>query len=132
MTESPPFHVLVLDDDPVYRPLVHELLTEEGCTVTTAGTGGEALVTLEQCVRSGRGGPDVVLTDWRLPDMDGRTFIGRYHALPGPHAPVVVVTADSGAARRATAVGASAVLEKPFDLSDLLDLLARYTPCIAG
>lgn len=121
-------HVVLVDDDPILLPLVSELLTDEGCTVATASTG-EAGIHLLRTLGDRR--PDVIVTDWRLTDMDGGCFIARYRTLPGPHAPVVVLTADSKAAQQAPTVGAASVVEKPFQVLDLLRVLAAYTTCIA-
>lgn len=117
-------HVVLLDDDQQLRQVVQELLDDEGCTVATVANGNDAL----QLVKSAQ--PDVILTDWRLRDMTGGVFLSHYHALPGPHAPVVVLTADRTAIGAAYEAGAVKVLEKPFNLEELLKVVSLYSPCI--
>ena len=57
--------------------------------------------------------PDVVLPDFNMPGCDGRCFLEGCRALPGPRAPVVLVTASRYARQRATEVGADEYLGKP-------------------
>jgi two-component system cell cycle response regulator len=61
----PACRVLVVDDDELVRDHLVELLKHGGYDVTCAGSGGEALRTLDSthC--------QVVLTDWKMPEMDG-------------------------------------------------------------
>ena len=66
-----------------------------------------------------------------MPVLNGWEFARRYRARPGPHAPIVCVTAAAGAAAvaaRGAQVGAVASLGKPFDLEELLALVRRYAP----
>ena len=131
-------HVLVVEDDDVIRALMGELLRGEGCTVSVARDGGEALALLRTSHRGevseaskGTAHPDVVLLDWRLPDLDGGAFLRTYRARPGPHAPIVVITASPGIAARALAEsGAAAVVEKPIAFDALLDALRPFVACL--
>jgi two-component system, chemotaxis family, chemotaxis protein CheY len=73
--------------------------------------------------------PGLILLDMRMPVLDGWEFARRYRAGPGPHAPIVCVTAAAdaaAAAARGTQIGAVASLSKPFDLDELLALVRRY------
>jgi CheY-like chemotaxis protein len=87
--------------------------------VAVAAHGGEAL----DRVRAQR--PAVNLTDVRMPVMDGPTFVRRYRAGPGPHAPVVAFAASQAGLDEARAAGVDALLAKPFDLDDLLAIVDR-------
>lgn len=60
--------VLVVDDDPLSRKILEQVLLSAGCEVESAGDGQEALAK----VRQHR--PDVVVTDWQMPVMDGLTL----------------------------------------------------------
>jgi two-component system chemotaxis response regulator CheY len=60
--------VLVVDDDPLSRRILEQVLGSAGCDVDSAADGQEALAK----VRSHR--PDVVVTDWQMPRMDGLTL----------------------------------------------------------
>ena len=60
-----PCHVLVVDDDELVIKRMSKLLESRGYTVHTAVSGAEALRVLDETVCQ------IVLTDWRMPDMDG-------------------------------------------------------------
>ena len=117
--------VLVVDDDDSIRQVVSLALADEGYLVDAASDGEAAL----QLVRQRR--PDLILLDMRMPVMDGNEFAQAYRGLPGPHAPIIAFVAAFDAAEHGEAIGAAAVLEKPFDLDELLAVvgqLARTDP----
>jgi CheY-like chemotaxis protein len=58
-----------------------------------------------------------------MPTADGWTFAQAYRRQPGPHAPIVVMTAAAEAVRHAAEVGAAAFLAKPFELFELLKVV---------
>ncbi len=113
-------HVLVVEDQPDIRDFVALVLENEGYRVTTAGNGA---IALEEVARQR---VDVVLLDMRMPVMDGWTFAHVYRQQPGPHAPIVVLTAAQDAAERAAQIQADGYLGKPFLLDDLLSIVARH------
>lgn len=102
--------VLIVDDSPVMRLLLHAVLGHEGFEVREAESGEQALAVLAGYT------PDIVTMDLHMPGIDGFETIERIlekYALP-----VVILTAStdvsgSAIAMRALAVGALAVLEKP-------------------
>jgi CheY-like chemotaxis protein len=110
--------ILVIDDDPSIRDVVAAALDDEGYTVLSAANGAEALEVLEQIV------PVLVLLDMRMPVMDGWSF-ARVLRERGIRLPVIVMTAAQDARQWAEEVGASAYVAKPFDLGELLDVVAR-------
>jgi len=112
--------VLVVDDDPVIRHLIAELLEAEGYRVAEASHGADALRWLDDRRRAGLAPPEVVLLDMRMPIMNGWDFVAAYRLTPGPHARILVLTAAADAAACAAEVGADGVLAKPFDLDALL------------
>jgi CheY-like chemotaxis protein len=117
--------ILVVDDDATLRRLLFWALTDEGYSVMEAPDGAVALA------RAHEAAPGLILLDMRMPVMDGWEFARRYHARPGPHAPIVCVTAAADAAAvaaRGAQIGAVASLSKPFDLEELLALVGRYAP----
>jgi len=89
-----PGPILIVDDDPDIRSFVEQVLADEGYAVATAGDGLSALETA-----TGRS-PQLILLDMRMPGMDGWTFAETYRAQPGPHAPIVVMTAARNAAEQ--------------------------------
>jgi two-component system, chemotaxis family, chemotaxis protein CheY len=114
--------ILVVDDEEPVRRLLVWLLTEEGYSVLEAPDGAVALA------RVGAAAPSLILLDMRMPVIDGWEFARRYRARPGPHAPLVCVTAAVDAAARGAQIGAVATLSKPFDLDELLAVVRRYAP----
>ena len=116
--ERPP-HILIVEDDPDVRALLNEVLLEDGYDVSTAADGAEAIAQLR------RRRPDAILLDLMMGGIDGWDFLTLYRQLPGPHPPVIVVTAAArGGIERAHDEGADAVVTKPFSVDRLLDLVA--------
>lgn len=111
--------ILVVDDEDTIRELVVMALADEGYETAVACHGAEALALL--C----REPADLILLDMRMPVMDGWEFARAYQAAPGPHAPLVVLTAGRSAAEAAAAIGAVGCLAKPFELDNLLGTVAK-------
>ncbi len=109
--------VLVLDDDRAFLDMLRLALTEAGHEVATASDGGAGLRV------TSRWEPDVILLDLRMPGMDGEAFAQRYRALPGPRAPIVVLSGFRDAPTRIR--DAAAYVRKPFELDDLIGMLSR-------
>ena len=109
--------VLVVDDDESIRQFIEMALGDDGFDVALAEEGAVALAASE------RFRPDVILLDMRMPGVDGWRFAEAYRAGPGPHAPILVLTAARDAAKYAAEIGADAHLAKPFELAELLRLL---------
>lgn len=112
--------VLIIDDDESIREFVSVALADEGYAVRTATDGAAALEVLR------RERPSVILLDMRMPVMDGWQFSREYRRWPGPHVPIVVVTAARDAAVRAADIHADGFLAKPFDLDELLTIVGRF------
>lgn len=72
--------------------------------------------------------PDVVLLDLMMPVVDGFEVARRLHADPKTaEIPIVVMTAMHDARKRASEIGASQFLAKPFDIDDLLGRIEEAT-----
>ncbi len=112
--------VLVVDDDAGIRELLRTILAGAGYAVHTAMDGGEALRLFREHH------PDVILLDLHMPGVDGWGFARAYQKEPGPHAPVVIITAAQDAQRSAAEIGAVGHLAKPFDLGELLAVVERF------
>jgi two-component system, chemotaxis family, chemotaxis protein CheY len=111
---------LVVDDDHDIGEMVRLALTDEGYEVVLTANGSDALAaTLDNHF-------DVILLDMRMPIMDGWSFADEYRTQPGPHAPVIVVTAARDAADRAAEIAADGYLSKPFSLDELFDVLHQH------
>ena len=111
---------LVVDDDHDIAEMVRMALTDEGYEVVLASNGEVALTASQLHLF------DIILLDMRMPVMDGWTFARTYRALPGPHAPMIVVTAARDASERAAEISADGFLAKPFSLDELFDIVNRY------
>jgi len=111
--------VLVIDDDAAIRDIVATLLTEEGYAVITAGSGEEAFSHLEAVV------PSLIITDMRMPVMDGWQFAAELHRRLDGEVPLLVMTAAVDAQQRATEVDADGAISKPFDLDEFVKSVQR-------
>jgi two-component system, chemotaxis family, chemotaxis protein CheY len=114
--------VLVVDDDATIRQFIEMALTDQGYQVVLAEHGQAALDVLSRLQ------PELILLDMRMPVMDGWAFAQAYRTTRPPHAPVIVLTAARDAAQSAQEIAADAVLAKPFDLRDLMQLIRRLAP----
>ncbi len=112
-------HILVVDDEPGIRDVVSHLLDDEGFPVTTASNGREALASVR------RERPDLLLLDLNMPVMTGWEVLAQLQAAQAD-IPVVFMTAEYGGRAEAERCRADGYLGKPFDLEDLLLLVARY------
>jgi two-component system, response regulator PdtaR len=109
-------HVLVVDDNRELADNLAEILTDEGHVAHTAYSGEEALVAAEAQHF------DFVLTDIRMPGIDGVELISRLHERD-PQATYLLMTAHASDGLLATAASlgiAGAVLPKPLVIEDLL------------
>jgi len=115
-----PKRILVVDDDPDIRQVLLDRMSSFGYVVETAIDGCEALDALRQ------GGFDGMLLDMRMPEIDGLEVLRRTRK-SHPGLPVVVVTALSvqQQAAQAVAEGARAYLLKPFDASQLKQMVEQ-------
>jgi len=112
--------VLVVDDDEDVRDTMEMILSDEGFPVATARNGLEALAVVDTDQ------PRLILLDMRMPVMDGWEFAHTYRARPGPHAPIVVVTAAADARERAKQIHAVDFLAKPFDFDELVRIVHQF------
>ncbi len=110
--------VLVVDDEPVLRTIVREILHEEGYAVIEAADGS---VMLEIMARER---PDLVLMDVMMPGVDGREA---YRALRSredlPDVPVVMMSAGVRPIKLDPSI--AGFMAKPFDISQLVALVVR-------
>ncbi len=115
-----PGRVLVVDDEANARDALAELLSEDGYVTETAADGREALEKIE------RFGPDVVLTDLKMPHLDG---LGLLNAAKRnyPHVAFIVMTAFGSidTAVEAIRLGAETYLTKPLEMDAVSALVAR-------
>ena len=112
---DPAARLLVVDDEPTVRELLSAALRFTGFAVTSAGTGAEALASLENET------PDLVVLDVMLPDLDGFEVVRRLRDRRGS-VPVLFLTARDAPDDVVTglALGGDDYVTKPFNLEELV------------
>ncbi|MGF1464910.1 MAG: sigma-54-dependent transcriptional regulator [Sandaracinaceae bacterium] len=112
--------ILVVDDEANAREALAALLSDEGYEIQTAADGAEALGLLEPF------DPEVVLTDLKMPKVDGLELLERGKRA-APNAAFLVMTAFGSIDTAVEAIkrGAENYLTKPLDLNALTALLSR-------
>jgi CheY-like chemotaxis protein len=108
--------VLVVDDDPVMRSLLCELLEDEKYLVYEAGDAAAAMLML------GRVHPDAILLDYMMPNKNGIALLQEMHAIADlKDVPVIMLTAhsDRHVVQASLEAGARDFLVKPIDPSNL-------------
>jgi CheY-like chemotaxis protein len=109
--------VLVVDDDPLIRASLVELLEDYGYEVVTAEHGKAMTEMIDAGLR-----PCVVLLDLMMPIMDGREVLRRLHGDKST-IPIVIITAYNSTEALEGSVG---TVTKPFDLNKLIAALEKY------
>lgn len=120
--KSPIVSVLIVDDEPLIRWSLGETLTDGGYAVLEAGDGKSAVAVLKDPLRP----VDVILLDYRLPDSNGLQLLAAIRGL-SPRSGVVMMTAygTPEVAAEALRLGAVCVVNKPIEMRDVADLVAR-------
>ncbi|TME28029.1 MAG: response regulator [Chloroflexi bacterium] len=114
-TARPDKTVLVVEDDPWIRSLMADLLAGEGYSVVQASDGKAGLEMAEQ------NDPDVILLDLAMPEKSGLDVLHELKSSkPTRDIPVIVVSAYAMLMMGSDARRADGVIQKPFDLADLL------------
>ncbi len=112
--------IVIAEDDGVQREILHDILREAGYDVDVFGSPRDALAALENSVY------DLLLTDLRMPEMDGLDLLREALRLR-PELSVVVMTAYATVQTAVTAMkeGACDYLAKPFDKDELLVVVGK-------
>ncbi|MGN6240852.1 MAG: response regulator transcription factor [Cellulosimicrobium cellulans] len=113
--DGSPVRVLVVDDEPNLAELLTSALRYEGWDVSTALDGGSAIRTARET------GPDVVVLDVMLPDMDGLTVLRRLRERD-TDVPVLFLTARDAVEDRVAGLtaGGDDYVTKPFSIEELV------------
>ncbi|MBD3225794.1 MAG: response regulator [Caldithrix sp.] len=114
--------ILIVDDEPDALELMQELFEKKGYICKTACNGIEAL----QAIKNDE--PDVLITDIRMPEMDGMQLLKTLNK-EHPHIPVIMVTAHGTieTAVEAMKLGAKDYILKPLRLEEILTKVERIT-----
>src|SRR6476619_7671375 len=107
--------ILVVEDDAAMRELLTEELSDAGFTVQSAGSAAVGL----EIARSAKF--DVVVTDLRMPEMDGFDLIRGVMAIPEPpHIVMITAFGSIETAIRAVKLGAYDYITKPYEIEELM------------
>jgi len=115
--------VLVVEDDPVQSGLLRDVLECDGYQVESATDGAAALGRIQA------GDIDLVLLDISLPKLDGLAVCQRVQTPEhATHPPIILLTAvaDDTLHQTGVAAGASDCITKPYDIDELLAVVARH------
>ncbi len=113
-------HILVVDDDEVARNLLKEILVKEGCEVTLASSGEEAIELSKKHFYS------IVCSDIRMLDLDGIDVL-KYFRLNSPRTVVILMTAFGSMETAVQAIkeGAFDYISKPFKIEEFKNIFKK-------
>lgn len=112
--------MLVVDDEPMMRDLLHKTLTRKGHEVIAVDSGRKAI----QLFRQDR--PALTILDLNLPDINGIDVLREIRSVD-PHTPVIILTGagTEDLEQQARALGVTDILKKGFSLHELGAALQR-------
>lgn len=114
--------ILVIDDDLAILEVIKIILEENGYAVTVHANGADAVAVAEKLL------PEVILIDIWISGFDGKELTKELKEnKKTKEIPVVMVSAKYDAEKVAKEAGADAFLPKPFDITDLLAIVERYS-----
>ncbi len=111
--------ILVVEDTVDTRELLHLYLTKEGFTGITAADGGEGLY------RANSDHPDLIITDFNMPNLSGLDLIKQLRDEPEfSKTPIIAITAyGKDFSEVAMDAGANETVQKPFEFEALVGLV---------
>jgi CheY-like chemotaxis protein len=119
--------VLVVDDEVGIATLLEDVLQDEGHRVLTASNGRQAL----ERIATER--PDLILSDFMMPVMDGAALVSALSASPDlTDIPVILMSSLPEAAIAERCNGHAAFLRKPFNIFDVVETVAKLMPDADG
>ncbi|MEO6891446.1 MAG: response regulator [Ktedonobacteraceae bacterium] len=122
MSQNPVYrNVLIVDDDPVIRDMMVDILEFEGFSITTVRNGQEALARMRE------GGHHLVFLDLMMPVMTGSEVCQALEAEPEVRRRhVIILMSAMDHLEEATSLNADALMPKPFSVDDVLAAIAPY------
>jgi sigma-B regulation protein RsbU (phosphoserine phosphatase) len=109
--------ILIAEDDMVSRKMLEKILTKNGHQVTAVEDGVKALTAM------GKESPDMLITDWMMPDVDGLELSWRVRAMDLPnYIYIILLTALTEKERiiEGLDAGADDYITKPYDKTELM------------
>ena len=116
--------IWIIDDDQSIRWVLEKALEKAGMNVSVFEFSSDLLLQLRESDTTNI--PDAIITDVRMPGMDGFELLKEIHKIY-PELPVIIMTAhsDMDSAMSAYDSGAFEYLPKPFDINEAIDLARR-------
>ncbi len=120
--------ILVVDDSNTIRSMITRVLESEGAIIREADDGTTALIAIAEPDYE----PDVILTDFHMPNMDGIQLVEAFRR-ENTWTPVLFLSASEGfdAVARALDAGASDFIRKPFEATELLARIRSFAKMAA-
>jgi CheY-like chemotaxis protein len=121
----PPLRILCIDDEPMMRELVSEMLVKDGHQVQAADGGPNGIDAFREAVQKEQAF-DVVISDLGMPYLDGRE-VAKTLKSESPHTPVILLTGWGAFMKRDGEIPAhvDGVLSKPPRINELREMLGR-------
>jgi CheY-like chemotaxis protein len=116
--------ILVLEDEYAIAEMLYDVLEDEGYTVLRAGNGQEGLDRLAEHQI------DVVLSDVMMPVLDGFAFCEAMQSDPTYSSIPLILMSAVAVESIEVLCRCVAFLQKPFALTDLLNLIAQHTTAV--
>jgi two-component system, OmpR family, KDP operon response regulator KdpE len=106
--------ILIIDDEPQIRKLLHVSLSAQGFMIDEASTGSDGIT------RAALGKPDLIIVDLGLPDMDGKSVVKSIR--DWSETPIIVLSARDQEQEKVDALdaGADDYVTKPFGMKELM------------
>lgn len=112
--------ILIVDDDQSIGEVLQLILEDEGY-LTEVHIDGQAIETLTEPF------PDLIFLDIRVSGTDGRAICQHLKSQPATRSiPIILLSAHMDTQRIAGEAGADGFLAKPFQMEDVLSLVAKY------
>lgn len=112
--------ILVADDDPGIGDMLQIMLEDAGYEAEIE-VNGHAVQQMAEPL------PDLLILDIRLSGTDGRTICEQLKSQPATsHLPIIILSAHKDTQQIAREAGADDFLVKPFEMANLLTLVAKY------
>ena len=116
------YHILIVEDEAHLRELLETILVSKGYTVSVASNGKDALLLY-------KGKADeiqLIITDLKMPEMNGQELARRVHEIT-PELKIIAITGSMGLERPKIKPNNTfkAVIEKPFDVQEVLRIIQR-------
>jgi len=121
--------IILIEDEEQQREVLQMVFESHGYVTRIAASAEEALRQLDE------GAPDVIVSDVKLPGIDGFTLCENLRTRAGFETiPFVFITGynDPKAIERVKTLGSVGYVTKPYDIDTLIDVVKQYAPLMEG